>query len=287
MTRASSPDLAPVGRHSPRLKPFRDLKRAAARREHDAFVLEGPHLVERFLSKAEALPSLPYALRDVLVTDAYRGRFESMDGPAACHRLHVPVGVVGERTLESVTDSVSPQGVVALVTRTGGDGALLERLLSPRRRTFRMILLTGVADPGNVGTLCRSAAAFGFDAFVTHAGADPFGPKVLRATAGSFLDLPYGSVTDATRLLKTFADMGVKTIATTPRGGRPLETLRPPPRSVLLLGSEAHGLPESWVSHADLRVSIPLAREVESLNVAVAGGILMHALARPPKKAGR
>lgn len=141
-----------------------------------------------------------------------------MDGPAACHRLHVPVGVVGERTLESVTDSVSPQGVVALVTRTGGDGALLERLLSPRRRTFRMILLTGVADPGNVGTLCRSAAAFGFDAFVTHAGADPFGPKVLRATAGSFLDLPYGSVTDATRLLKTFADMGVKTIATTPRG---------------------------------------------------------------------
>jgi TrmH family RNA methyltransferase len=239
--------------------------------------------VERLLGLLTSTSPPPYTLRVVLVADSYRERFEAFDGPARCHHLGVEAYAVGERTIDQLADTDSPQGVMAVVEAPDEARDLAPRALAlARRKTLRIVLAEGVSDPGNLGTLARTAAAMGAHLFLAHGGADPFGPKAVRASAGEFLALPYGEVREPERLLKALSRHGVSILASVASGGRDPSGFWPPARWVLILGSEAHGLPGAWTRHADWKLTIPLRRNVESLNVAVAGSILLHALSEPP-----
>jgi len=242
-------------------------------------VIEGPHLFERFLDLAGGSPRAPYHMRRIVLTEAYREQLAAAGRLDDVVALGAEVGLVSPSTLERLTDSQAPQGVAAIVTLPEEARRMDERALAlASRRTLRVVLTHGIADPGNAGTLIRTAAGFGAHLYLAHEGCDLFGPKTLRATAGAIADIPAGEVHDPSRLLRTLAARDVAIIAAVSHGGTSLASLRAPGRAVVLLGSEPRGLPSAWVRHADLRVTIPLHRGVESLNVAVAGGILLYHL---------
>jgi len=134
----------------------------------------------------------------------------------------------------------------------------------------RALALWRVADPGNVGTLIRTADAFGAAVYLSAGCADPTGPKALRASMGAIFRVPTGRFDDAPE----------RRVALVARGGTPLGDLHLPRPVTFVLGAEREGLPIDVVSGCDATASIPLGEDAESLNVAVAGAIALYELRR-------
>ncbi len=132
------------------------------------------------------------------------------------------------------------------------------------------LALWHVADPGNVGTLIRTADAFGASVALSDGCADPTGPKALRASAGAIFRVPVGHLDEADG----------RRIALVVRGGRPLAEAELGERTVFVLGSEREGLPDDVLALCDAEVSIPLAAGAESLNVATAGALALYEWSR-------
>jgi RNA methyltransferase, TrmH family len=140
----------------------------------------------------------------------------------------------------------------------------------PRERRAATLALWHVADPGNVGTLIRTADAFGAAIALSSGCADPTGPKALRASMGSIFRVPIGE----------FDGAAGRRIALVPGRGEPLADVDLSGDVVFVLGAEREGLPEDVVARCDVTATIPLATGAESLNVAMAGTIALYELAR-------
>jgi TrmH family RNA methyltransferase len=140
----------------------------------------------------------------------------------------------------------------------------------PRGVRPATLALWHVADPGNVGTLLRSADAFGAGVALSPGCADPTGPKALRASMGSLFRVP----------LSGFDAPAGRRIALVPRGGTPLPELDLTGEIVFVLGAERDGLPADVLQRCDARASIPQAGNAESLNVAMAGTVALYELSR-------
>jgi TrmH family RNA methyltransferase len=134
------------------------------------------------------------------------------------------------------------------------------------------LALWHVADPGNVGTLIRTADAFAAAVGLSPGCADPSGPKALRASAGAIFRVPLGG----------FDDPVGRRVALVAHTGRALAELEPAERTVFVLGAEREGLPDAVVARCDAAASIPIAQRAESLNVAVAGALALYELSRLP-----
>ena len=150
-----------------------------------------------------------------------------------------------------------------------------EALLAGARR---LLALEGVQDPGNVGTLLRSAAAFGFDGVLLGPGcAAPFAPKTLRASMGAAGRLPVLVVSDLPAALTALRGRGVTCLAAALYHSRPLDEVGTdfPGGVCLVIGSEGQGLTDAAVAACDAAVRIPMADLVESLNAGVAGSVLL------------
>jgi TrmH family RNA methyltransferase len=139
----------------------------------------------------------------------------------------------------------------------------------------------GIQDPGNAGTLIRVAEATGCVGVLLSAGSvDVWNPKVVRASAGSILRVPVVEGLESDELLAVARGSELRSVGTTATGGSPPESLDLSGAVMLLVGSEAHGLPEGMVGELELRATIPMQGEVESLNAAVAGSLLAFEAAR-------
>ncbi len=223
------------------------LRRARGRREANATIIEGPHTL------AEAVES------GASVTDVFGHvddeQARSLAEEAGARWIPVVVDV-----LRKIADTEHPRGPIAIV-----------RIPDPISVAVDRIWLD-TSDPDNAGTLIRTAAAFGFAVIMDPAAVDPWSPKVMRAAAGGHFRTPIASGPPG----------DAYTIATVVEGGEAttdLARVLPADRPVcLLIGNEAHGLPDALVTKADLRVTIPMVTEIESLNAAVAGAICMYEL---------
>lgn len=175
--------------------------------------------------------------------------------------------------IEKVASTETPQPVIGVVRARKFDESCLQRA------SF-VVVADGVADPGNLGTMLRSAAASGADAFaVTRGTVDHTSPKVVRASAGSLFRLPVVEIPGLESLLGT----GLVSIGTTSHDGRPYNEVDLTRRIAVILGSEAHGLePDSPVSEW---ATIPLEGDVESLNVAMACAVLCFEVSRQRRSA--
>ncbi|MXW61955.1 MAG: RNA methyltransferase [Acidimicrobiaceae bacterium] len=186
----------------------------------------------------------------------------------------VEILVLRDRTFERLAPSVAPQPMLAVVPRpqaqipTGFDADDFA------------IVLVGVADPGNVGTLIRVADATGAACVVVVGGADPWRPKAVRSSAGSVLRVPVVSGTDVGSSLSQLRAAGAKIVATDVREGIPHHSgvLNGP--LAIVLGSESHGLDRAIDSLVDAWVRIDMAGNAESLNVAMAGTLLAYEASR-------
>jgi len=184
----------------------------------------------------------------------------------------VRVTLVDARVMARLSDASTPPGILAVV-RTP-DTTHAPASAGP------LLVLDGVSDPGNVGTLIRSAAAFGASV-VSIGGADPFGPKVVRASAGTCYRTPIHRIEDTSDIASLLRGDGRPVLGLAAEGERSLADAArdvPPAGAVLVVGSEPHGLGAPVRAAVDTLVRIPMREGVESLNVAAAGAIAMHAL---------
>lgn len=242
--------MEPVrSRRNPRVVSAGRLRRARQRRKTGHTLIEGPHLL------AEAIDAGVEILDCFVLEDDRSTR-------ARAERSGFDVTIVEPEVLAVVADTTNPRGPVAVIavpTATSDGG--------------RDLLVADIADPGNAGTLIRTAAAFGLDAVVPDGAVDPWSPKALRGAAGAHF---------RTGVLRSIP-VGVGTIATVVRRGTDVRSmgprLDPGRRWAVLVGSEAHGLDDEAVAGADVRVTIAMPGGTESLNAAVAGAIVAHELA--------
>ncbi len=212
----------------------------------------------------------------------------------------LPVYATDAATLARLADVATSQGVLATVRTDRVDAGALPAYLDRRgRRAPRLLALDGVQDPGNVGTLVRTAAWFGADAVVAGPGtASLYGPKAVRAGMGGHWDLALSRTPDLAATLGHLRHLGWAVYGADLHG-TPVRAWAPRRPSALVLGSEAHGLSAAVQATLDEAVALPRlpggapggdaggeraegdAAGVESLNVAVAGGILLHAWLGP------
>jgi TrmH family RNA methyltransferase len=265
----------PLSAKNPRIAHLRRLSgRRRSRLEEGLFVVEGPVVVAEALAGGAALVEV---FVDAGALAASRA------GSAVDRVVHeardagVAVRPVAAGVLDTVTDTVTPQGVVAVAERRT---APVDRLVGEGA----VLVLAGVADPGNAGTLVRAAEAAGAMGVVFCDGAvDPFGPKVVRAAAGSLLRLPVVEVAAGASTIAALVALrsgGRRLVATQARDGRDPESVDLAAPVALVIGSEAHGLSPEVATLVDVAVTIPMAGAIESLNAAVAGALVLFEAAR-------
>ena len=248
-----------TSRENPRVKQACALRDSEKQRAAAGlFFAEGPKLVLE-LAHGCALHTL-FATEEALARTPALAAFADRT-----FRISAPVA-------EKLAGTRTPQGAFALFETPSADPAPL--LASARR----VLMLEAVQDPGNVGTLLRSAAAFGFDAVLLGPGcAAPFSPKVLRASMGAAGRLPLGVCRDLEGAIGELRARGVCCLAAALYRARPLdEAGRCFPGGVcVVIGSEGQGLRRETVAACDAAVRIPMTDRVESLNAGVAGSVLL------------
>ena len=179
---------------------------------------------------------------------------------------------VDARTLDEISDSSSPQGVLA-VTRVH------ETALDVIAEMQRVVVIDSVQDPGNVGAIVRTAAAARFDAVITGPGtADLWSTRAIRASAGTLFALNVARRVDLESALNLLGAAGHSVLATDSQGEISINDIQVVNRMTLMLGSEAHGVSEAVMAHTDAMIRVPMGPFVESLNVAVAAGIVMYSI---------
>jgi RNA methyltransferase, TrmH family len=179
----------------------------------------------------------------------------------------------------SATMTEHPQGVAALVEAP----QFTQAAMFPNVPHPLVVIAAGLQDQGNLGTLVRSAEAFGATGMILLPGTvSLWNAKTLRASSGSAFRLPVVAMT-ADAAFSALRDQGVRILAAVPRDGASEADLRGP--SALLIGNEGSGLPEAWIAQADARVTIPFTGAVESLNAAIAGSVLLYDAMRQRRKA--
>ena len=200
---------------------------------------------------------------------------ESEDVFEAAHSAGVQVVETSEGVAASLSDSVTPQGIVAVMRAPAFD------LPSMPQDVDLVVVLAEVRDPGNAGTLVRAAVAAGAGAVVFGAGSvDPLGPKTVRAAAGALFSVRMIRGVDVREALDHLRAAGFTVVGADARATVSPEQVDLTSRVALVLGNEAWGLPDEMGDLVDVTVGIPMPGPVESLNVGIAGSILLFEAVR-------
>jgi tRNA G18 (ribose-2'-O)-methylase SpoU len=258
------------GPADPRLAEYRLLSDADLLRARGLFVAEGRLVVSRLIQDGRS------AIRSVLVSEA-AGR--AMGTTLAALPQHVPIYTCGGPELQSITGIDFHRGCLALVQRPAP--VAVRELVAGTRS---VVILEGVTNPDNIGGVFRNVAAFGADAVVlSPACSDPLYRKAVRTSMSATVRVPFARAETWPDVLDEIARLGLTIAALSPRESAasidPFELSRRSDRVALLVGSEGDGLSAAAEARADLRVRIPIRPEVDSLNLAVATGIALYALA--------
>lgn len=235
--------------------------------------VEGPHLVEEALAAGDSTARGSVIVQSVLVAHSVAPKFHQF-----LERLSSDAEVteVPDRLFDSVAQTETPQGIAALVELPPPD------IDAAFARPEALILVAcGLQDPGNLGTMMRSAQALGGSALVTlPATVSPFNPKAVRSSAGAIFRLPVFRNVESAALVEHAESAGVALIAADRHA--PLAVadadLRGP--VAFLIGQEAAGLPEEIERQATARVRVPIRADTDSLNAATAASILLYEAAR-------
>lgn len=180
---------------------------------------------------------------------------------------------VSESVIRAASPVRTPSGVVALARHQPHP---LERIITKVAEGL-VVVAVGVQDPGNIGAIVRAADAGGARAVVVTSGsADPFGWRALRGAMGSSFRLPVATVDDLSSLVQAAREEGAQVVATIPRGGTEIHKANLAGPRLILIGHEGEGLASALDVDADLRVSVPMRRRVDSLNVAVAAALIIY-----------
>ena len=231
------------------------------------FLLEGPQAV------AEALTYRPQLLVELYGTPTALERYADIADTAV--DAGVDVEFVTEQVLESMADTVTPQGIVAVCHQFP---TAIKDIFAEQPRL--LVVLEEVRDPGNLGTIIRAADAAGADAVIlTGRSVDLYNPKVVRSTTGSLFHLPIAVGADLDAVLARCREANIQSIAADVKGidllgFREGGGLNRP--TAWVFGNEAHGLPDEALENVDLALSVPIYGNAESLNLATAASVCLY-----------
>lgn len=254
-----------TSKDNPKLKAVRTLVRSKKdRQEASAFVIEG---VRALSALTDGTGLSCYKLKEVWV---------SSDSPELAKDFSVPVYAIAHDIMEQLSDCRTSQGILGVVEYT-------PQPLEINPESGNYLLLDGISDPGNLGTLIRSAVAFGFDGILLHGDTvEVFNPKTVRATMGALPFCKFQTLENngcaGSACFQTLEKSGYDLISTIIHGGENPHEMKFGPKNVLFIGSEAHGVSEVVQRRATRKLSIPMSGNVESLNAAVAGSICMFVI---------
>ena len=238
---------------NPKVAAWKALKDRKGRRESGCFLVEGRKMVEEALASA-------FDVETVLVQEG----MELPDG------LTMPVYELPAHVLAAVCDTKTPQGIAAVV-----------QMKEQSALGKHIVVLDGVQDPGNVGTIIRTADAAGLDGvLLSNQCADVFSPKVLRATMGSIFRMNLRTTDDLPGELTKLREKGYSILSSQLDGTPFYEREKVAERFALIIGNEGNGVSEQVQQTATHRVRLPMRGGAESLNAAIAAAIMMYELMR-------
>ncbi|HEY9823847.1 MAG TPA: RNA methyltransferase [Stenomitos sp.] len=247
---------------NPLVKQIRKLHSAKYRKQLQRFLLEGTHLVQEAVMAGFPLETLCY-------TEDWQRKapdlWQQLQGPPYGASLRCEV--VSEAVMQAIATTVHPDGVVAIAQSRPETPVEIQRL---------GLILETIQDPGNIGTILRTAAAAGVDGIWLSAGSvDLENPKVLRASTGAWFRMPTLLCNNLIDQIRTYRKQGFQVIATTPKASLEYWSVDFNQPTLVLIGNEGAGLSPSLLAEADLQVSIPVAG-VESLNAAIATAVVLY-----------
>ena len=248
---------------NPQIKRLLQLqKKAKVRDEENVFVVEGLRMFAEVPKNS---------VEKVYISESLYNRKK--------HELNLqdfPYEILSEQVFGHVSDTKTPQGILCVVKRKKYD---LEELLQVENPHF--VVLDNLQDPGNMGTIIRTAEAAGVDAvFMSKDCVDIYNPKTIRSTMGSIYRMPFIYIEDILNLLDIFRKNGVKSYAAHLDGEKFYDQEDYCSGTAILIGNEGNGLREEVAQKADIWVKIPMQGQVESLNAAIAASVLMFEVFR-------
>lgn len=247
--------------HNAAAQLLRELQKPRARREHGLFVCESAKMV----GEAVAL----HLAQTLFVEKGREAEYAQM--AAQAESMGCALYVVSQAVMQAVSTAKTPQGIVCTAKIPEPPKTLTGK---------RIVALDGVQDPGNVGTILRTADAAGFDGAIFGPGcADLYGAKTLRATMGSVFRVPVMTTENLPETLEAMKREGYA-VAATELGGEDFYAYCPRGRAILVIGSEGQGISGPVCAAATHHLALPMRGGAESLNAAVAAGIMIYEMAR-------
>ena len=260
----TSPHAPVSSKDNSAIKYLRSLADPKHRKKEQAFLIEGVKMVEEALRDGAGVTMIVAA--PVLVQHHGKGVLKLAESRGA------DLLWISERLMDAVSESKTPQPVMAVVRMKQHSR---EELLAHSAKFI--VVAHRLQDPGNLGTIIRTAEAAGASGIaLTENTVDPYNAKSVRASMGSILRLPVVSVGDLQTFLKTCTVKGFQTAATVVTGEKTHFDVDLTKPTVMVLGQEGAGLSEDIIAGIDLRVRIPMAETIDSLNVATAAAVILY-----------
>lgn len=242
------------------------LKSCKARRDESTFVIEGLKLFQEAKKFGEIIK--------VFVSESF---FSEMDYDLQSALREEKVLILKDRVFNQVSDTKTPQGIMATVAMPV---YTLNELLKDKNPN--LLILEDLRDPGNLGTMIRTAEAAGVGGIVLNSSSvDIFNPKVIRSTMGSIFRVPFHITDDLYEMIQSLKNKNISVYATSLEG-KPYDEIGDKFKkgTAIIIGNESKGISENTMKNADTLLNIPMEGEIESLNAAMAAGILIYEIKR-------
>ena len=255
----SSPD-------NDKIRLINKLSRKKYRDQQGKFVIEGINLVKAALSKGQHVEF-------VLIADDFD--YSEIANTLAVGVDYRNIYLIPRFLFEKISDAENGSGIIAVVDKRSYTLDNLDSL--ELRRGDNVLVLDRLQDPGNIGTMIRTAVAAGYSIVATIKGtADIYSPKVLRASAGMIFGISVVELADTEEFKKLVSRLDKKIVVTDPREGDPYYECYLTNDIALVIGNEGNGISDEIMESSDVRVNIPMQGEVESLNAAICASLLMY-----------
>lgn len=267
-----------TSRNNPQLKKVRALiEQGKERKKTGLFVIEGTRLVSEAQANliesiyiSESLKASEFDLFAEL-SERLDGDFaerETDNGKSIKELLEPKVEIVSDDVFKTLSDTVNPQGILAVVRQPSYN-------LDDLKNFSKYIILDDIRDPGNLGTIVRTSEAAGAAVIMSPNCADIFNPKVIRSTMGTIFRVPFLKCELVPAIEKLEAD-GTKVFAAALDGAVFYNEVKQAESNAIIIGNEANGISRDVLEAADCRIKIPMKGKVESLNAAISAAILMY-----------
>lgn len=246
-------------------------KKASYRKNVKLFIAEG---IKLFMEADGG------RIREVFISESF---YKSIEGEAKKKLESLNYEIVSDKVFSSFSDTKTPQGILAIVEQTEYtlDAILKKKYIDNKKAEHNLLILEGIQDPGNLGTMIRSGEGAGITGIIMDKNTvDVYNSKVIRSTMGSVFRVPHIYVDDLPKTIEILKENNILVYAARLLDSMPYEKADYTRATAFMIGNESKGLSDVAAQKADMSIKINLLGRVESLNAAMAASILMYELAR-------